>query len=211
MKGRTMRSMLFLLPLAIASVPAAAAEVVPVPEFRSVELRGGGSVVVRPGPAQRVTIVSGSSRFTRLRVDEDGKLRIDACNARCPRNYDLTIEVMYPTVLPLGVKGGGQISVERGFGPQREIALGVGGGGRIDVRPLTAGKVAAGVSGGGLIDLRSVAADSVAAGVNGGGKVMVGRSNTLAAGVSGGGEIIYAGNPQVTTAINGGGNVRRGE
>lgn len=206
-----MRSMLFLLPLAVAAVPAAAAEVVPVPEFRSIQLRGGGSVIVRPGPAQRVTIVNGSSHFTSFRVDRDGQLEIDACNERCPRQYDLTIEVRYPTVLPLGVKGGGEITVERGFGPQREIALGVGGGGRIDVRSLAAGKVAAGVTGGGLIDLRSVDAGSVAVGVNGGGKVMVGRSKTLAAGVSGGGEVIYAGNPQVTTAINGGGNVRRGE
>jgi hypothetical protein len=206
-----MRATLLILPLLVsAASPLAAAEVVPVPAFRSIELRGGGSVVVRPGPAQ-VTIVEGSTQFTRFRVDEEGKLRIDACNDRCPRHYRLGIEVRYPTVLPMGVKGGGQITVERGFAPQREVALGVGGGGRIDFQSLAVETVAAGINGGGLIDLRSVTAETVAAGVNGGGKVMVGRSKTLTAGVSGGGEVRYAGDPRVTTVINGGGSVRPGQ
>lgn len=204
-----MRLMLFPLIAAVAS-PVAAAEVVSVPTFRSVELRGGGSVVVRPGPAQ-VTIVDGSTQFTRFRVDEEGKLKIDACNARCPSHYKLTIEIRYPTVLPMGVNGGGKITVVPGFGQQREIALGVGGGGSIDVQSLTVGSVAAGVNGGGLVDLRSVTADSVAVGVDGGGKVLVGPSRTLAVGVNGGGEIRYWGDPQVTSGITGGGSVRPGE
>lgn len=205
-----MRASLLLLPLIIASsAPIAAAEVVPVPEFRSIELRGGGTVVVRPGPAQ-VTLVNGSTQFTSFRVAGDGKLKIDACNERCPRHYNLTIEVSYPSVLPMGVNGGGQITVEPGFGPQREIAIGVGGGGRIEVRSLSVESVAVGVNGGGVVDLRSVTANSVAAGVDGGGKVLVGPTKTLAAGVNGGGEVRYAGNPQVTTAINGGGSVRPG-
>lgn len=203
-----MRTPLLVFPL-LASVasPLAAAEVVPVPEFRSIELSGGGAVIVRPGPAQ-VTLVDGSTEFTRFHVDSDGKLKIEACNDRCPRHYTLTIEVRYPTVPPMGVNGGGQITVETGFGPQEKIALGADGGGRIEVRSLTVESVAVGVNGGGQIDLRAVTADSVAAGVNGGGKVFVGPSKTLAAGVNGGGEVRYAGNPQVTTAIDGGGSVK---
>lgn len=88
----------------------------------------------------------------------------------------------------MAVKGGGRITAAPGFGRQREVAAGVGGGG--------------------LIDLRSVTAETVAAGINGGGKIMVGSSRTLAAAVSGGGEIRYAGDPQVTTVINGGGSIR---
>ena len=52
-----------------ASVPAIAAENVPVPAFHNVELIGGGEVTIMPGAAQRVTIVEGSSQFTRMRVD----------------------------------------------------------------------------------------------------------------------------------------------
>lgn len=186
-----MRVLFTILPFAlVAAVPAVAAETVPVPAFRSVELRGGGNVVVRPGPAQ-VAILNGSTQFTRFRVDSQGQLKIDACNNRCPRHYDLRIEIHYPSVLPMAVKGGGTIAAAPGFGPQREIA--------------------AGVAGGGLIDLRSVTAQTAAGGVNGGGTILVGPSRTLAAAVNGGGLIRYAGDPQVTTAINGGGAVRRGD
>lgn len=186
-----MRVLFTILPFAlVAAVPAVAAETVPVSAFRSVELRGGGSVVVRPGPA-RVTILNGSRQFTRFRVDEQGQLKIDACDANCPHHYDLRIEIRYPTVLPMGVKGGGSITAASGFGTQREVAAGVGGGG--------------------LIDLRSVMAETAAAGVNGGGRILVGPSKTLAAGVSGGGEIRYAGNPAVTMGVQGGGSVSRAD
>jgi hypothetical protein len=184
-----MRSAAVLVPLTLlAAAPLAAAETVSVPAFRSVELRGGGDIVVRPGPAQ-VTILQGSSQFTRFAVDGEGQLKIDACNDRCPRHYDLKIQISYPTVLPMGVKGGGRIAVASGFPRQHVLAAGVGGGGEID--------------------LRSVAADTVAAGVNGGGKILVGTSNSVAAAVSGGGEIRYAGDPAVTRVIDGGGVIRR--
>ena len=186
-----MRSMLFLLPLAVAAVPAVAAEVVPVPAFKSVQLRGGGSVVVRPGPAQRVTILSGSSHFTTFRVDHRGQLRIDACNERCPRSYDLRIEIHSPGVPDLAITGGGSITAAAGFARQ--------------------GQLSAAVSGGGQIDVRSVAATNVSAAVNGGGKVLAGRSSHLSAAVNGGGEVRYAGTPHVSSVVNGGGRVRRGD
>jgi hypothetical protein len=179
---------LFILPL-LASAPLLAAEPVALPEFKSVELRGGGHVTIRPGPA-RVTIVEGSTRFTRFHVDKDGQLKIDACAGPCPRHYILKIELSYPTVLPMGVKGGGTITAASGFGTQQTVAVGIGGGG--------------------LIDLRSVTAETVAAGVHGGGKIMVGPSRSLAAAATGGGEIRYAGDPKVTSVINGGGSIRPG-
>ena len=180
----------FVLPLLAAAAPVAAAETISVPAFRSVELRGGGNIIVRPGTPQ-VTIIEGSSQFTHFRVDDQDQLKIDACNASCPNHYNLTIEIRYPTVLPMGIKGGGKITAAPGFGHQHQLAAGVGGGG--------------------VIDFRSVSADTVAAGVNGGGKILVGESRTLAAAVSGGGEVRYAGDPKVTTVIDGGGSVRRGD
>ena len=70
-----MRSLvpLFLL-AAAASAPALAVEPVPVPNFRSIELHGGGTVTVVPAAVQRVTFLEGSPQFTRVRVDRDGKL-----------------------------------------------------------------------------------------------------------------------------------------
>ena len=182
-------ALLILLPLAV-SAPALAVENVPVPAFKTVELRGGGDVVLVPGPSQRVTLLEGSTAFTRFQVDRTGKLRIDSCSARCPQQYRLRIEIRTPRVPGVGVNGGGSIRAANGFAPQSDLAAGVSGGGRIDLRAIEAG--------------------SVAAGVNGGGLILVRPRSALAAGISGGGEVRYWGNPQVTSAINGGGSVRPG-
>jgi hypothetical protein len=186
-----MRSTLPLFTTALAlAAPALAAEVVPVPQFRSVELRGGGVVAVVPGPAERVTIVEGSSQFTHLRVERDGKLRIDTCDERCPPTYRLRVVIQSPRVPDLAISGGGLITTEAGFAPQAHLAAAVNGGGRVDAR--------------------SVEADSVSAAVNGGGELLVRPRASLAAAVNGGGHVRYWGDPQVTMAIHGGGAVSPG-
>ena len=186
-----MRYALMLLPLALTiGVPAAAAETIAVPAFRSVELRGGGNVVVRPGPVQRVTILNGSSQFTGFRVTNYGQLRIDACNERCPQHYDLRIEIQSPHAPDVAIQGGGAITALPGFAPQSQLS--------------------AAVDGGGLIDIRALTASNVNAAVNGGGKILSGRSSNLTAAVNGGGEVRYAASGNVTMAVHGGGNVRQG-
>ena len=187
-----MRSTLALFIFALATAaPVAAAEVVPVPEFRTVQLRGGGNVVIRPGPAQQVTIVSGSTQVTRVRVDDRGQLKIDACNNRCPNRYDLRIEIRSPSLPDLAITGGGSITATPGFAPQRDLSAAISGGGQIDARP--------------------VRVSNVSAAVNGGGKILTGQSLNLSAAVNGGGEVRYAGSPHVSSVVNGGGAVRRGD
>ena len=170
------------------SAPVLAAEAVPVSRFNAVELRGGGEVHLRRGPVQRVTLIDGSRQFTSIRVVGNQKLRIDACNDRCPRHYRLRVLIESPTVPVLAVSGGGAITAQSGFGSQRNLTVAVGGGGTIDTRAVPAEIATAAVSGGGAIRLR---ADRV-----------------LTAAVHGGGEIRYWGDPKVTTAVNGGGAVR---
>jgi hypothetical protein len=186
-----MRLLLPVMVLAFAiPAPTQAAENIALPSFRSVELRGGGDVVLVRGPVQRVTILQGSSAFTRMTVERGGQLRIDACNDRCPRNYQLRIQIQAPRVPDVGVSGGGSIAVQPGFAPQSQLAAGVSGGGKIDVRALEA--------------------VTVSAAVNGGGQLLVRPRATLNAAVNGGGSIRYWGNPQVTSAIQGGGSINRG-
>jgi hypothetical protein len=180
----------FLFVLLAAPTVAYAAEAIPVPAFRSVQLRGGGQIILKPGSAQRVTIVEGSSRYTRVRVERDGRLRIDACNARCPQFYRLRIEIESPRVPDVAVLGGGAIRAAAGFAPQRQLS--------------------AAVDGGGDIDARTVEATSVSAAVNGGGRIKVRARSSLSAAINGGGSIRYAGNPRVSSAVRGGGAVQRG-
>ena len=181
---------LALMPLALSSpTPAAAAELVQVPAFDTVELRGGGSVVIRRGPVQRVTILAGSSAYTRMSVDSRGQLEIDACNDRCPRQYNLQIEIQSPDAPDAAVSGGGSISFAPGFAPQGDLAMAVNGGGQVDAR--------------------AVPVANVSAAVNGGGRIRSGHSQHLSAAVSGGGEIRYVASAHVSSAVNGGGSVRR--
>lgn len=179
---------MFLLAFA-ATTPALAAEVVPVQNFNSVELRGGGDVTIVPGPTQRVTILNGSTQFTSFRMRQNGQLEIDGCNARCPRNYNLQIRIESPQLPNVAVKAGGTIVAARGFAPQRDVS--------------------AAVSAGGTIDLRAVEAEEVSAAVNAGGDIYVRPRLRLSAAVNSGGDIHYSGNPQVSMAVSNGGDVRR--
>jgi hypothetical protein len=181
--------------IAAASAPAAA-ETVPVPKFNSVQLRGGGEVLLRHGPVQRVTILEGSTAFTRIAVGEDERRRnpdalvIDACNRQCPRTYKLRVEIVTPDVKAVAVSGGGVIRTVGIFRAGDSLAAAVNGGGHIDVRSARASSVAAAIRGGGTIYARPEA--------------------SLAAAIRGGGEIHYWGDPSVVTSLQGGGRVRRG-
>ena len=185
-----MRSTLPIFALALAaSAPALATEVVPVQHFRSVQLRGGGEVTIVPGPTQRVTILQGSTNYSRIFVDRQGRLKIDACYRQCPTNFSLRIQIESPEVPIVAVEAGGTIVAGRGFRAQRDIV--------------------AAVSAGGTIDLRALDATTATAAVNAGGNIFVRPRASLTAAVNNGGEIRYSGNPQVTMAVRGGGNVRR--
>jgi hypothetical protein len=185
----------FCLPITLAALlaaaPVSAQTVVPLRPFDSVELEGGGHVVLRYGKVQQVRLLRGSTAFTRFVVDQPGKLRIEACDDDCPRHYDLEVDIAAPRINALAISGGGAIDGAGGFPPARKLALAVEGGGTIDARELDCHMATAAVNGGGLIRLK--ADDQLTAVINGGGKIR------------------YWGNPRVTQAIDGGGRVERGE
>ena len=173
--------------LLVTSAAAFAGSDVSVAPFKSIQLRGGGHVVFQHGATQRVTLVKGSTEFTKFEIVDGNTLRIDACNSNCPQHYDLEIDIVSPAIEGVAIKGGGHIESKGDFPKQDSIG--------------------AAVQGGGNIDIRSMSVDNVAAAVNGGGEIMTTPGRTLRAAVNGGGSIIYSGNPMVTSAINGGGSV----
>ncbi|MFN3944053.1 MAG: GIN domain-containing protein [Allosphingosinicella sp.] len=184
-----------ILAAALAAMLAAAAPailhaqtVVPVPEFRSIALQGGGKVTVRHARVQRVTLVSGDAGDSRIEVDRKS-LRLSPCRSRCSGERRFEVLVETPDVDAFAIQGGGAIEVAGGF-PRRA-------------------SVAAAVSGGGRIDLRALEAASVSASVRGGGDILAGPSRSLAASVQGGGSIRYLGDPALTSAVQGGGSVTR--
>ena len=183
----------FLIPacaMAAMATPALAATDIPLPHFHSVMLAGGGHVVFRNGPTQRVILIKGSSKITSFSIREDGQLQIHACDDNCPAKYDLNVEIVSPDVIGLAVRGGGHIEAQGTF-QERQV---------LDVA----------VMGGGSIDARSIHADKVNAAIKGGGQVEVAPGSSLNAAVAGGGSITYWGDPHVTQAVVGGGTVERG-
>ena len=138
----------FLFAVVALPVQTRAAEVVPTPAFRSIDLRGGGDVTIVRGPVQRVTIVQGSSQYTHIYLAKEGQLRIDACNSRCPNHYPLQIRIESPTVPSVAISGGGTITAAGGFAAQSKLAAAIQGGGRIDLRNVDARDVAAAIHGG---------------------------------------------------------------
>jgi hypothetical protein len=174
--------------LCLSATAASAETPISVGPFNSVQLRGGGHVILHQGPTQRVTLLKGSTQFTKFKL-EGNQLIINACDGDCPHRYELEIEIISPRLEGLAVKGGGKIEATGTFAQQ--------------------GKLGAAVSGGGTIDARAIAAEEVDAAVTGGGEAHVKPLRTLNAAVTGGGNVAYSGNPHVTQAVVGGGSVTR--
>lgn len=198
-----MRKTLMIALLAFIASPAAAAEVVQLPRFKALDLRGGGEIVLRHGPVQRVTIIEGDRRVSRLEVPGPSERRVGrntyrnsgeslvirACEGRCPRNYRLRVEVVSPEVTAIAITGGGTVRTAGTFPRSDAIGLAVTGGGMLDARALSANAVGAAVTGGGLINTHP--------------------RQSLGASVTGGGTIRYWGNPSVGQHVRGGGAVVR--
>ena len=176
---------------ALATAPAFAQTIVPTAPFDSVELEGGGHIVMRYGEVQQVRVLRGSTEFTRFQVEDGRKLKIEICKNECPRHYDLDVEITTPRIEALAVSGGGRIEGADGFPAPHKIALAVDGGGEIDARALDVAHAVAAVDGGGMIKVRA--------------------SGELTAAIDGGGVIKYWGSPKVTSAVDGGGEVERGD
>lgn len=189
-----------LIVLSVLSIPAAAmaAEVVNVPQFRSIALHDGGTVVVRPGTTQRVTLIEGTRNDTQFSV-RNGTLMIENCTRpipniiqRCPPNYHLRVEIVTPPLQAMAVSDGGILRTEGTFAPQE--------------------KLAASVHDGGMLDIRSHPANDVAAAVHDGGRVWLTARSSVAASVRDGGHITYWGDPaSVAKSVHDGGAVSRGD
>ncbi|HYD14545.1 MAG TPA: DUF2807 domain-containing protein [Allosphingosinicella sp.] len=183
----------WLLPLAAllpaASAPAAVQD--GPAGFRSIELRGGGTVTVRYGATRTVTVRSGDPASRPIR-DEGDRLVIDRCQPRCSHRQPFEVEIITPELAGLAVSDGGRIRVLGDFPAQPAVAASVSSGGMIDMRALEAGRLSAAVAHGGLIYARP--------------------RDTLAASISNGGLITYWGEAaSVSSTVRHGGAVVRGK
>ena len=157
--------------------------------FSSVELRGGGEVVIRRGSTPGFVYREGDQASRPARVT-DGRLTIDPCQDRCPRGHRLKLEVTMPELNSLSVTDGGRIRAEAGF-PRLPTFR-------------------AEVSQGGAIDMRALEVEALTASIAHGGVILARPRLTLDARIEQGGRINYWGSPQVRPAVQNGGVVERG-
>jgi hypothetical protein len=171
-------------PVSAKSQPA-----IPLAPFNSIELNGGAKAVVQYGSPQRVTMLKGSEDLSLITVTQD-RLVIEKCRDKCPRGYELQVEIVTPLINSISVANGGRIESLGSFPLHTAMSLAV--------------------SHGGMIDARAISANSITAGVNQGGKILAQPQMTMVASVSNGGVITYWGNPQVTSSTQHGGAITKG-
>ncbi|MFZ0060947.1 MAG: hypothetical protein WAL47_02845 [Pyrinomonadaceae bacterium] len=172
------------------SRPAGVQTVVPLGRFSSVELRNRGKVFVRHGATQRVTLLKGSPDYTQFTIAGGERLVIDACRNKCPREYELEVEVMAPDIAGISIADGGTIAALGSF-PRRE-------------------EIRVAVSNGGTIDIRSMTVDSVTALIDQGGRIFTKPQSAMIASIRQGGNITYWGDAQVISSVRQGGVVTKG-
>ena len=182
-----------VLLLAVVPSPAATQQdaALQLARFNAVEVDGGAHVIIRPGPAQRVTMTAGSAEYSRVRVTGGGELVIEKCRSKCPKGYVLEVDVVTPGVGRIVVENGGRIRVQDTF--PRRTGLGLE------------------VSHGGTIDARSIAADRVTASIYQGGGILTVANTSLIANIANGGHITYWGDAQVRSSVERGGAVVKGK
>jgi len=174
----------------VVAALVAAQTVVPVAQFRSIELHDGGHVTLRHGPTQTVTLLKGSTDCGQFTVSDGGWLVIDKYKGRCPRKYELEIEIITPYIAEILVADGGRIQSRGSFPRQADIKTVVRNGGTIDVR--------------------TIVTDRVTASVEEGGGIFVMPQTVLFASVVSGGQITYWGDARLESSVRHGGAITKG-
>jgi hypothetical protein len=174
----------------LATLSSADAQTITVPTFKSLHVREGGTVILRQGQSQQVTLLKGGLVHSSIATDGQGTLVVQKCKTKCPRGYVFEVEVVSPELDRLAVSEGGTIESRGSFSSRMKI----------DVE----------VDNGGVIDVRSIAAKHVNASVREGGGIFTTPQVSMNASVVNGGVITYWGNAEVKSSIKDGGNVTRG-
>ncbi|MFL5463068.1 MAG: GIN domain-containing protein, partial [Gemmatimonadaceae bacterium] len=129
----------------LLAAPLSAQTRIQVGPFNSIEAPHGAHVVLRRAAIQRVNLVRGSLDYTRVTTD-GGRLIIDRCFRKCPKDYRLELEILTPNVRGLFLANGGSIESRGGFPRQSDLAIAVSNGGTIDARSIVTDRVIATVN-----------------------------------------------------------------
>jgi hypothetical protein len=184
----------------------AAASTRDVPSFTSVELRGIGTVEVRRGSPQKVTVSGDDNVVPLVTTEVEGStLVVDEKNGNFTTRQPLVVAVVAPELDSSILTGAGELRVTGVSGPGFDASL--SGTGKLDVDG-SVDTLNATVSGAGSAQLEHLVAGDASVSVSGVGSVHVNATHSLDASVPGAGSVLYDGHPaQVTTNVTGVGSV----
>ncbi|HEX5703487.1 MAG TPA: hypothetical protein VFX97_09845 [Pyrinomonadaceae bacterium] len=157
--------------------------------FTSIELDGGVKAMLQYGSPQRVTLLKGNGDTSLIAVTQE-RLLIEKCRDKCPRGYELQVEIVTPRINAISATNGGLIESRGNFPLQPAMSLAVRHGGTVDAR--------------------AILANNITSAVNQGGRILAKPQITMVASVSNGGVITYWGDARVTSSTEHGGIVSKG-
>ncbi len=194
--------------------------------FNQVRLSGVGSLEIRQGNQESLTVEADDNILPRIRTDvEDGTLVIGmeprvSVSPTAEIRYQLTVRELSA----LGVSGSGDIHSASLRG--QSFGVHVSGSGKIMLEELTATTLTADISGSGTVEMSGkvdsqnihisgsgdydcgrLQSDSTEVTVSGSGDSKVWADKSLGVHVSGSGNVEYYGNPQVSKHVSGSGGV----
>ena len=199
-----------------------------VSNFSALSLGMPGSVEVRMGTAESVTIESDDNLLPLIEtVVEDGALKIRAARRNLQLDTKhLKVIVTAKKLERIAVGGSGSVDAEGLRGSQ--LAFDVGGSGSINLRNIegesvsvslggsgslkasgSAEKLKVSIGGSGKVSTGQLATREAAVSIGGSGQAVVWAKQALTVSVAGSGDVSYYGDPQVTKNVMGSGNVKR--
>lgn len=228
---RTSLAYIFMASLAVAAVPALAAErQFPVPGFHQILLSGSPDVTVATGGPMSVRATGADADIDQLDIRvEDERLLIET--RRGARSWSsrkgVKLEITVPSLSAAVVSGSGAIDIDRVQGPfsarvsgsgdlsvayldATSLRLAVSGSGDIDIGNghCTAGSLA--TTGSGSIDASRVRCGTLAATVTGSGDIKGQATDTATLRLTGSGNVTVTGGARCTTSTTGSGTTRCG-
>lgn len=203
----------------------------PVRGFDQIAVSGNGTLIVKQGAQESLTIEAEDNimrkirtevRGDRLEIDLDRGWRPDFSWPRKPITYTVTVkdleavnlsgsgdlEAANLTVDRLKVELGGSTDAWLDNITARDLEVRVSGSGNVRVSGTATGQEL-NISGSGDYDADGLASRDAQVQISGSGKVTVRVSEALDVRVSGSGDVDYIGNPRVEQNVSGSGNVRR--
>lgn len=211
--------LLLILTIALFSTPTFAQKIIngsgsnttqtfQLDNIHSIGLGIAAFVYVTQSNQQSVTIEGQANIIQQINQDVvDGSWNIDF-DANINNYNKLKIYISIKDLKSLAIGGSGSIILESPFKNMDELAVAIGGNGKIELKG-DAKDLSINIGGNGTVKASELTVDNCAVSIAGNGQCNIDVNNKLDVSIAGMGNVSYTGSPSVSQSIAGFGKVRR--